>query len=259
MLQCKISLVLPEKIGIFFKREDTCEANNMFRQTVNSGAWYRPKTDEVVAGRDASSLRLRPRSPSYVVLKRLLDLAGSALLILILSPALLLIAFLIRRHDGGPVFFLQERHGLNGKIFRIIKFRTMTATASTDAFKQCRPGDERVTEIGRLLRRTSLDELPQLFNVVMGDMSLVGPRPHAVEHDLEACGMLEGYWQRYTVLPGMTGLAQIRGQRGETADLKLMMSRVKSDLEYVTRASLLLDLAILFGTTVVVSTGKNAH
>jgi putative colanic acid biosysnthesis UDP-glucose lipid carrier transferase len=201
----------------------------------------------------------RPRSRIYAVLKRVLDLGGSAALILILSPAFFLITYLIKREDGGPVYFLQARHGLNGTIFQIIKFRTMTVEASSSSFLQCSQGDRRVTTIGKLLRRTSLDELPQLFNVFRGEMSLVGPRPHAVEHDLEACGMLEDYWQRYSVLPGMTGLAQIRGQRGSTSDLELMASRVKSDLEYVARASLLLDVAILLGTTSVLATGKNAY
>jgi lipopolysaccharide/colanic/teichoic acid biosynthesis glycosyltransferase len=201
----------------------------------------------------------RPRSRVYSVLKRILDLCGSAALLLLLSPAFLLIAYLIKREDGGPVYFLQARHGLNGRIFQIVKFRTMTVEASTSGFQQCSQGDRRVTAIGKLLRRTSLDELPQLFNVLRGEMSLVGPRPHAVEHDLEACGVLEDYWQRYSVLPGMTGLAQIRGQRGSTSDFELMASRVKSDLEYVARASLILDLAILFGTTSVLATGKNAY
>lgn len=199
------------------------------------------------------------RSQADLALKRILDTAGSFGLLVVLSPALLFIALLIKMEDGGPVFFRQERHGLHGRIFRIFKFRTMGVAASARGFAQCQPGDMRVTRIGRLLRRSSLDELPQLLNVLMGDMSLVGPRPHAVEHDYQACGAIEDYWQRYAVLPGMTGLAQIRGHRGTTTELRHMIARIQSDLEYVARGSVWLDLGILFSTTSVVFTGKNAH
>jgi putative colanic acid biosysnthesis UDP-glucose lipid carrier transferase len=201
----------------------------------------------------------RQRSPVDLALKRALDFAGSLALLILLSPALLFIALLIKLEDGGPVFFRQERHGLHGVIFRIFKFRTMGVSASSQGFVQCQPNDLRVTRIGRLLRRTSLDELPQFFNVLAGDMSLVGPRPHAVEHDYQACGSVEDYWQRYAVLPGMTGLAQIRGHRGTTTELRHMISRVQSDLEYVARGTVWLDLGILLSTSSVVLTGKNAH
>jgi lipopolysaccharide/colanic/teichoic acid biosynthesis glycosyltransferase len=199
-----------------------------------------------------------PKDVLYQVCKRLFDVVASALLIVLLSPAFLYISYLIRRQDGGPVFFRQHRHGLNGSTFRIFKFRTMTAEASAGGFVQCRQGDARVTPLGHLLRRTSLDELPQLFNVFRGEMSLVGPRPHAVAHDLEFCDILDHYWQRYRVLPGMTGLAQVRGSRGVTLDENAMAERLSSDLEYVQRASLWLDLTILFDTVGVVVRGENA-
>ena len=199
------------------------------------------------------------RSPLDLALKRTLDFAGSLILLVVLSPALLFIALLVKLEDGGPVFFRQERHGLYGSIFRIFKFRTMGVAASAQGFVQCQPNDMRVTRIGRLLRRTSLDELPQILNVLVGDMSLVGPRPHAVEHDYQACHAVEDYWQRYAVVPGMTGLAQIRGHRGTTTELRDMISRVQSDLEYVARGTVWLDLGILFSTTSVVLTGRNAH
>ena len=157
------------------------------------------------------------------------------------------------------MLFRQERHGLNGSRFNIFKFRTMTTASSSSSFKQCQEGDPRVTRLGRLLRRTSLDELPQLFNVFAGTMSLVGPRPHAIEHDFEACATLDNYWLRYSVLPGMTGLAQVRGLRGSTHDHAHMVSRVNADLEYVEWASLALDMRILLGTIVVVLNGQNAN
>lgn len=202
---------------------------------------------------------LRRRSSLDLALKRAIDFFGSIALLILLSPALIFIAVLIKLDDGGPVFFRQDRHGLNGSTFKIVKFRTMGAAASALGFLQCQPSDLRVTRIGRLLRRTSLDELPQLFNVFAGDMSLVGPRPHAVEHDYQVCNAVEDYWQRYAVLPGMTGLAQIRGHRGTTTELRQMKSRVQSDLEYVARGTFWLDLGILISTTTIVVTGKNAH
>lgn len=222
----------------------------------------------VTAGAESSkiehdiSMNVRKRrSWIDLALKRSVDFCGSMALLMLLSPALAFIAILIKWDDGGPIFFRQERHGLNGAIFKILKFRTMgvAASAATAGFVQCQPSDARVTRIGRVLRRTSLDELPQLFNVLLGDMSLVGPRPHAVEHDYQACTAVAGYWQRYAVLPGMTGLAQIRGHRGTTTELRQMISRVQSDLEYVARGSFWLDLGILVSTSSVVVTGKNAH
>ena len=201
---------------------------------------------------------ISPRRSLYALFKRSIDFMASVFLILLLSPVFLFIALLIKFQDRGPVFFRQERHGLNGSKFRIIKFRTMTTAASSGGFVQCQSGDLRVTELGRVLRQTSLDELPQLFNVLLGTMSLVGPRPHAIEHDFQYGSVLEKYWLRYSVLPGMTGLAQVRGQRGPTQDLSHMSSRVASDIEYVKRASLRLDVSILFSTVAVVINGQNA-
>lgn len=206
----------------------------------------------------SSSKKIVPRRSFYVLFKRSIDLLASAFLILLLSPVFLFISVLVKLQDGGPAFFRQERHGLNGSKFKIIKFRTMTTAASSNGFVQCKSGDLRVTELGRVLRQTSLDELPQLFNVFLGTMSLVGPRPHAIEHDFQYGSVLEKYWLRYSVLPGMTGLAQVRGQRGPTLDVSQMSSRVSSDIEYVKRASLRLDISILFSTVAVVLNGQNA-
>ena len=165
---------------------------------------------------------------------------------------------LIKMEDGGPVFFRQQRNGLNLKKFNIYKFRSMRAECSTE-FVQVRAGDDRITRVGRLLRLTSLDELPQLINILLGDMSLVGPRPHAVDHDKLFAALVPGYMDRYRVLPGLTGLAQVRGLRGPTPNQQVMSERIFADLEYVQRNSLIVDLGIIMRTVVVVLRAVNAH
>ena len=145
---------------------------------------------------------------------------------------------------GSPVLFKQERHGLDGKRFRIYKFRTMLLHDDGQT-KQASHCDERVTPLGRFLRRTSLDELPQLYNVLQGRMSLVGPRPHAMDHNDHYKDHIDIYMQRHRVKPGMTGWAQVNGLRGITDDVKLMEKRVEYDLYYIERWSLGFDLKIL--------------
>jgi putative colanic acid biosynthesis UDP-glucose lipid carrier transferase len=197
------------------------------------------------------------RAPAGYV-ENIFDFAGAALLLIALAPALLLIAAAIKLDSRGPVFFRQERHGRRGTIFRIYKFRTMHVLESGASAVQCRKDDPRLTRMGALLRKASLDELPQLLNVLCGEMALVGPRPHAISTDREFAPRVRRYGQRYTVKPGMTGLAQIRGYRGPTATLADMATRVASDLEYVRHRSLAFDLWILFKTIPAVLAGRNA-
>ena len=192
------------------------------------------------------------------VLKRVFDFVISATSLLFLLPLFAAIALLIKMEDGGPVFFRQQRNGLNLKKFNIYKFRSMRAECSTE-FVQVRAGDDRITRVGRLLRLTSLDELPQLINILLGDMSLVGPRPHAVDHDKLFAALVPGYMDRYRVLPGLTGLAQVRGLRGPTPNQQVMSERIFADLEYVQRNSLIVDLGIIMRTVVVVLRAVNAH
>jgi putative colanic acid biosynthesis UDP-glucose lipid carrier transferase len=182
--------------------------------------------------------------------KRLFDLTASALLILLLLPLLLLISVLILVLMGGPVLYCQDRYGLDGRRFLIYKFRTMSVVENGDqpGLQQARPNDLRVTPLGRFLRQWSLDELPQLFNVLQGSMSLVGPRPHAVAHNEYYRHLIPGYMQRHLLKPGITGLAQVRGFRGETSTLKAMAQRLEADLLYLKEWSLGLDLRILIGT-----------
>jgi lipopolysaccharide/colanic/teichoic acid biosynthesis glycosyltransferase len=183
----------------------------------------------------------------YGGLKRFCDVAIALLIIPVLLPAMLVVAGLIKADSRGPVLFRQVRYCRNHKTFVILKFRTMDAQPSSEG-RQATRDDRRVTRMGRILRRCSLDEVPQILNVLRGDMSLVGPRPHALWHDEVFCDLIEGYRNRYLVKPGITGLAQITGCRGETPTRREMQRRVEKDLEYVEKRSLALDLKILLLT-----------
>lgn len=186
-----------------------------------------------------------PRPGAGPVVKRAVDVVGAALGLVLLLPLLLVIAVLIKGDSPGPVLFRQSRIGLGNRPFRVWKFRTMTCCENGSVVRQARRDDPRVTRIGRLLRRTSLDELPQLVNVLLGSMSLVGPRPHAVAHDAQFTGTVARYADRHAVRPGITGWAQVRGCRGETPNAAAMQRRVDLDLAYIEHWSLLLDLVIL--------------
>ena len=177
--------------------------------------------------------------------KRAFDLVVASLLILLLAPALLLISVAIFIESGGPVFFRQARGGLGGREFSIFKFRTMRTDGDIGWTQR---GDSRITLLGGLLRRTSIDELPQLFNVVLGDMSLVGPRPHASQMDDEYRALIYDYDDRLDVRPGITGLAQVSDLRGSIGDLSDMRKRVTVDVAYIRGWSFGLDLKILART-----------
>lgn len=180
--------------------------------------------------------------------KRAMDIIGSATAIVLLLPIFLAAAIAIRLDSGGPVIFRQKRTGLNGKEFVIFKFRTMTVLEDGPAIRQVSRGDHRVTRVGKFLRRSSIDELPQLFNVLKGDMSLVGPRPHAVAHDKHYKAVINDYSFRHYVKPGITGWAQVNGLRGETPSLQQMAERVELDRWYIDNWSIILDISILFRT-----------
>lgn len=190
--------------------------------------------------------------------KRALDLVISLLLLPILVVVIGLAAIAIKLTSRGPVFFKQTRHGKNQITFKILKLRSMTVMEDGAAFQQAVKNDVRVTPVGRFLRRTSLDELPQIFNVLRGEMSLIGPRPHAVKHDAEFSAKISTYNTRFQVKPGVTGLAQMRGYRGPTDTDDAMRLRVQSDIEYVRNISAWADLKILLGTALSVLGHKNA-
>ncbi len=193
------------------------------------------------------------------LVKRLMDVSIGSLAIVILSPLLLGIALAVRRSSPGPVLFRQRRYGLDGREIQVFKFRTMTVWEDGALVTQATRSDSRVTPVGKHLRRWSLDELPQLLNVLQGTMSLVGPRPHAVAHNEEYRKLIRRYMVRHKVLPGITGLAQVRGCRGETTRVEDMEARVMFDLEYMRNWSPLLDLQILFATAIAVVRTDRAY
>lgn len=201
-------------------------------------------------------------TPFYGVdgwLKRLFDIVvASGILIGILVP-MLIIALGVKLSSSGPALFKQRRYGINGEMIEVYKFRSMTVTEDGAQVKQATKDDERVTKFGAFLRRTSLDELPQFLNVLAGSMSVVGPRPHAISHNEEYRGLISGYMLRHKVKPGITGLAQVNGWRGETDTLEKMQKRVECDLEYINNWSVWLDTKIILKTIFRGFTHKNAY
>jgi Undecaprenyl-phosphate glucose phosphotransferase len=192
-------------------------------------------------------------------IKRAFDVAATVAILLLLAPVLLAVCVAIKLDSRGPVIFRQHRKGFNGKQFVIYKFRTMTVMENGPKILQARKRDIRVTRVGRVLRRSSADELPQLFNVLNGEMSLVGPRPHAVAHDDEYGSLIPNYAFRHHVKPGITGWAQVNGARGETDHLELMERRIDLDLWYINNWNVALDVQILLRTFFELLRGRNAH
>jgi putative colanic acid biosynthesis UDP-glucose lipid carrier transferase len=200
-----------------------------------------------------------PFHGSRGLIKRTMDVGISIVALLALSPLLLLIALRIKFGSRGPVIFRQRRYGLDGQIIWVYKFRTMTVTEDGAEIQQATPDDARITSFGRFLRRYSLDELPQLINVLQGSMSLVGPRPHAVAHNEQYRRLIKGYMVRHKVLPGITGLAQVNGCRGETIRLEEMKARIEYDLDYLRHWSPSLDVRILPQTVIQVLNDRKAY
>lgn len=200
-----------------------------------------------------------PFSGASGLVKRAADIVLSLLILALVSPLLLVLACLVKLTSPGPAIFGQRRYGLDGEEIVVYKLRTMTVTEDGDSIRQCGKGDPRVTALGAFLRRTSLDELPQLVNVLQGRMSLVGPRPHAVAHNELYRKLIEGYMQRHKVRPGLTGWAQVNGLRGETQSVERMKARIDYDLDYLRNWSLRLDLYIIAKTVWIVLTGRNAY
>ena len=191
--------------------------------------------------------------------KRVFDVALACIALLLIWPVLLAVALAIKRSSAGPVLFKQRRYGLNGEEILIYKFRSMTVCEDGIQVAQATPQDGRVTPLGAFLRRTSLDELPQIFNILEGKMSFVGPRPHAVAHNEAYRKLINGYMIRHKVRPGITGWAQVNGLRGETSTVEKMHLRVQYDLEYLKNWSLWLDLKIIARTALIVFNDRNAY
>jgi putative colanic acid biosysnthesis UDP-glucose lipid carrier transferase len=214
-----------------------------------------------IAGIPVLTLSETPLTGINKLSKAIEDRVLAFLILLMISPILLLVAMAVKLDSPGPVFFRQKRTGWNGKTFRIWKFRSMRVeqeVGDNKLLKQAEKNDPRITKVGAFIRKTSLDELPQLINVLTGDMSLVGPRPHAVQHDEVYSQRISDYYARHNIKPGITGLAQVRGYRGETKEIDQMIKRIESDIEYINNWSLWLDLSILV-RTVTAFTGKEAY
>jgi Undecaprenyl-phosphate glucose phosphotransferase len=193
-------------------------------------------------------LQREPLTKIERAIKRMVDIGLASTILVALSPLLLTAAAAVKIDGPGPVIFRQRRNGFNGRPFVIYKFRTMNVLEDGAVIPQAKKRDARITTVGRLLRRSSIDELPQLFNVLKGDMSMVGPRPHALAHDDQYGALIANYAFRHHVKPGITGWAQVNGFRGETAQIESMMERVEADLWYINNWSLWLDLRIMITT-----------
>ncbi len=212
-----------------------------------------------LAGVPVLKIHRRPLEGWGGVLKALEDRVLSFLFLLALAPIMGLVALAIKLDSRGPVFFRQHRHGFGHEEFKIYKFRTMRVAEDGDQVRQATKDDERVTRVGRFLRKYSLDELPQLINVLRGDMSLVGPRPHAIAHNAQYARVIADYAGRHKVKPGITGWAQVNGLRGETSETVMMATRVRFDLNYIEHWSLWFDLRIIMMTVWAVLFPKNAY
>lgn len=214
---------------------------------------------EEINGVPVVSLFDTPLNGINMVFKRLEDIVVSAAILVLISPVLLVISMAVKISSPGPIIFRQIRYGMDGRPIKVWKFRSMTVMENDNKVKQATKNDIRVTKVGRFLRSTSLDELPQFFNVLLGQMSVVGPRPHAVAHNEQYRTLIEGYMLRHKVKPGITGLAQINGWRGETDTLEKMQKRIEFDLLYIRGWSVWLDIKIIFLTIFKGFVNKSAY
>ncbi|HIE9448038.1 undecaprenyl-phosphate glucose phosphotransferase [Klebsiella pneumoniae] len=200
-----------------------------------------------------------PLNGINMVVKRLEDIIVSSVIIILISPVLIVISLAVKFTSPGPVIFRQIRYGMDGKPIKVWKFRSMTVMENGDKVIQATKNDVRITRVGKFLRSTSLDELPQFFNVLFGQMSVVGPRPHAVSHNEQYRSLIQGYMLRHKVKPGITGLAQVNGWRGETDTLEKMQKRIEFDLLYIRGWSVWLDMKIIFLTIFKGFINKSAY
>jgi putative colanic acid biosynthesis UDP-glucose lipid carrier transferase len=225
-----------------------------FRTQSEASNWAPPgpKRPPMSAGPTAMAVAVSRR-------KRAFDIILSMGALLFFLPLLLTVALLIRLESPGQALFRQRRTGLNGVIFTVFKFRTMTVAEDGDAVRQATQGDKRVTALGAVLRKFSIDELPQLLNVLRGEMSLIGPRPHAVAHDETWGEQVPGYYRRFRAKPGLTGYAAVCGFRGEVRELQAIVDRVQSDNEYIDTWSFMLDMKIVWRTIPLVFSDANAY
>ena len=214
---------------------------------------------DTIMGIPTISIYDSPLDGSNAIIKRIEDIVLSTLILIMISPVLLGLALAVKFTSKGPVFFKQNRYGIDGKPIKVWKFRSMNVMEDGAKVTQATKNDSRFTPIGQFIRKTSLDELPQFINVLQGQMSIVGPRPHAVAHNEEYRKLVDGYMLRHKVKPGITGWAHINGWRGETDTLDKMEKRIEFDLEYIRNWSLFFDLKIVFLTIFKGFVNKNAY
>ena len=212
-----------------------------------------------VCGMPVISVCETPFTGTRGAIKRISDVLLSLIILAVISPILLIIAIGVKMSSSGPVIFKQRRYGLDGKEIYVYKFRSMTVCEDGGVIRQAQRGDNRITPLGAILRKTSLDELPQFVNVLQGRMSIVGPRPHAVAHNELYRTLIKGYMIRHKVKPGITGWAQVNGYRGETDTLDKMQARIDYDLDYLRNWTLKLDLHIILKTVLVVFKDQTAY
>lgn len=233
--------------------------NLLFIPDVRSLAMFDRNVVDLI-GVPAINLMASPMTPYALIQKAIFDRLFAATALLALAPVMLSIAVAVKVTSKGPVLFTQLRKGADGRVFRIYKFRSMRAhEQQSGVLRQATRGDPRVTRVGAFLRRTSLDELPQFLNVLRGDMSVVGPRPHAIEHDDRYRCVVDGYIHRYRIKPGITGWAQVNGFRGETDRIEKMQRRVEHDLYYLRNWSFWLDMRIVVATVLKGLVHRNAY
>jgi putative colanic acid biosysnthesis UDP-glucose lipid carrier transferase len=231
--------------------------NNLaeFRNEARQAEWTPPES-----GTLASPPGVIPASPAAMSpVKRALDILVALVALLLFLPLLLLVGVLIRAETPGPALFRQKRSGLGGRPFTIYKFRTMTVVEDGDTVRQATKDDARVTPTGAMLRKFSIDELPQILNVLKGEMSLIGPRPHALAHDEAWAQAAPNYARRFRAKPGLTGWAQVCGHRGEVTDIQAVIDRVNADNDYIDNWSMSLDLKILWSTIPLIFSDANAY
>jgi putative colanic acid biosynthesis UDP-glucose lipid carrier transferase len=232
---------------------DVCLVPDSFGMQVLTGSAINVAELSII---NISDIRLRGTAEFY---KRVFDRFTSFMVLILLAPVFLTIAIAIKVNSTGPVFFRQLRYGMDGREITILKFRSMFVHDHTSEVQQATRDDFRVTRVGNFLRKYSLDELPQFYNVLKGSMSIVGPRPHAVSHNEEYRGKIDGYMMRHQIKPGITGWAQINGWRGETDTLEKMEKRIQFDLEYIRNWSAWLDMKIIFLTILRGFSGRDVY
>ena len=237
--------------------------NNLaeLRSHAEPGAWTPPQPARPTAAPTPAPATAKPAAAKEATSrrKRAFDVVMAFGALMVFLPLLLTIALLVRLESPGAALFRQRRTGLNGRIFTVYKFRTMTVAEDGDVVRQATREDARVTRLGAVLRKFSLDELPQFINVLKGDMSLIGPRPHAVAHDEAWSESVPGYDLRFRARPGLTGYAAVSGFRGEVRELQAIIDRVKSDNEYIDTWSFGLDMKIIWRTLPLIFADERAY